>query len=65
MKRYVVADKVPETSEWYLTAGKEYPLIEVDSMDAIISDNNQAIIICLERSSHLDGQSWRIVERKS
>lgn len=67
MKRYAVADEVPEDCD-YLTAGKEYEFKErlwgQVHIDSIIADDGGVCPINPEQSTPLNGKSWRIVERE-
>jgi putative heme iron utilization protein len=65
MKRYAVADEVPEGSCEYITQGKEYPVGHVrPGLYSIVLDNGLHSHIFPDGCAHLDGKPWRIVERE-
>jgi len=56
----------------YLTAGKIYKVLpnsviirENNTMVAIIDDDGVEILLVLENSAHLDGNSWEVVENNN
>lgn len=64
MKRYAVADEVPEDCD-YLTAGKEYEIKIGCVGDYLIkSDDGELLGIEVNDCYFLNGKSWRIVERE-
>ena len=64
MKKLKVGDIViaPDTGGRWLTAGKEYKVIEVDKYNKglfiIINDGLEQICCFLERCFHLNGGNW-------
>lgn len=65
MKRYAVADEVPEDCD-YLTAGKEYDEIGLYNPEWGVIQNDKGALIPIKYSEddNLNGKSWRIVERE-
>ena len=64
MKKLKVGDIViaPDTGGRWLTAGKEYKVIEVDvicnDLFVIVNDGLEQICCSLNRCSHLNGGNW-------
>lgn len=65
MKKYIVADYVPDNSKYYLTEGKMYLVVNelVGGRNVEIYADDGALIICnVASSSHLGGMAFRVVE---
>ena len=65
MKKYIIADYVPDDSKDYLTEGKMYLVVNelVGGRNVEIYADNGALIICrVAGSAHLGGKAFRVVE---
>lgn len=65
MKKYIVADYVPDHSKGYLTEGKMYPVVNElfeGRCVEIYTDDGGTTVCRVASSAHLDDRAFRVVE---